>query len=213
MHLHDRTKNDPITVKNRNVDESECPNIQSPSAADAFIKGLSAGFNRKMNERFGELIVSGNMWALALDLGLHRDPKVAFRSSWALEWAFFNDRGAFSPHMAHFIGNFLKATNGSVHRHYTKMMWDVLHRGMLVPDAAQAEQIAEKTFDLLISPATRTAVKVWCMEILFELAPHLDWVGEQLCETVRQIMENEPSRGLANRACKMLKRIDEHRNG
>lgn len=199
-------------MKNRKADEPECQNIQNPATTDAFIERLSAGIDSKINKKFGQLIVSDNMWAFALDLGLHEDPRVAFRGSWALEWAFFNDRGAFGPHIAHFADNFLKATNASVHRHYTKMMRDMLHRGMLVPDTAQAEQIAEKTFDLLISPATKTSVKVWCMEILFELAPHLDWIGEQLRETVRQIIENEPSRGLANHSCKMLKRIDKSRN-
>lgn len=88
----------------------------------------------------------------------------------------------------------------------------MLHRGMLHPDMTQAEQIAEKTFDLLIAPATKTAVKVWCMEILFCLAPRLDWVAEQLRDTVQQILESTSSRGLANRAGKILKRIDNKNN-
>ncbi len=196
-------------MKSKKVNGPDHLNITNPITPDLFIAGVSSEIKSEMNEKFGRLIGPNNLWDTALDLGLHEDPKVAFHGSWALEWAFYDDREAFRPHIPHFVANFLKATNGSVHRHYTKMMWDMLHRGMLRPDIAQAERIAEKAFDLLIAPATKTAVKVWCMEILFCLAPRLDWVAEQLRETVRQILESNPSRGLANRAGKVLRRIDE----
>ena len=195
-------------MKNQKVDELDHQDYSNPTTQDLFIKGVSSDIESEMNEKLGRLIGHNNLWDTALDLGLHDDPKVAFHGSWALEWAFYDDREAFRPHIPHFVDNFLKATNGSVHRHYTKMMWDMLHRGMLRPDIAHAEQIAEKTFDLLIGPSTKTAVKVWCMEILFELAPRLDWVAEQLRETVQQILESTPSCGLANRAGKVLRRID-----
>ncbi len=187
-------------MKSKKIDMPDCHDLTHLAATDLFIHGISSDIERGMNEKFGRLIAPHNLWDVALNLGLSEDPKVAFHGSWALEWAFYNNREAFCPHIPHFVDNFLRATNGSVHRHYTKMMWNILHRGMLRPDIAQAERIAEKTFDLLIATTTKTAVKVWCMEILFELAPRLDWVAEQLRETVQQILESTPSCGLANRA-------------
>ena len=190
------------------VDRSE---FDDPSVADSFVEGLSGEMIGEMNGVFGRLIGPNNMWDFALDLAFHDDPRVAFRGSWALEWAYYNDREAFRPYLAHFVDNFLKAANPSVHRHYTKMLWDMQHRGMLVLDDGQAEQVAEKAFDLLIRPETKVAVKVWCMEILYDLSPRLDWVGEQLGEVLRRIMEDEPSRGIANRGLKILRRIDGRR--
>lgn len=183
-------------------------NCYKPAKADLFIGGLLSEFEGGMNERFGRMLTDNAMWDFALDLAFHEDPRVAFRASWALEWAYFNDRVAFRPYLGHFVDNFLRASNPSVHRHYTKMLWDMLHRGVLELDDAQAGQVAEKAFDLLIDPKTRVAVMVWCMEILYDLSPRLDWIEEPLRDTVRRIMENEPSQGIANRGSKLLKRMD-----
>ena len=197
-----------MMIEERNAAELDCCESGSPPWMDSFIDGLSGEITGDMNSMFGRQIGPQGMWDFALDLAFHDDPKVAFRGSWALEWAYFNDRDAFRPHTAHFVENYLRAANPSVHRHYAKMLWDMQRRGVLTLDDARAESVAEKTFDLLINPKTKVAVKVWCMEILYDLSPRLPWVGEQLEDVVRQILQSEPSRGVANRAGKLLKRMD-----
>lgn len=176
-----------------------------------FVEGLLAEFESEMNERYGRIIAENDLWDFALDLAFHDDPRVAFRSSWALEWAYFNDRESFRPHTAHFFDNFLKAANPSAHRHYSKMLYDMMRRGAVTLDHGQACATAEKCFELLIDPSTRVAVKVWCMEILFDLRPRLDWLEENLRDAVQILLDTNPSAGLANRGFKLLKRLDKLR--
>lgn len=182
---------------------------RNTTAEREFLAGIGGAIHGEMNSIYGEVIARDDLWEFALGLAFDEKPQVAFRSSWALEWAYFNDREAFRPHIPHFIDNFVRAQNSSVHRHYTKMLHDMLTRGLVVPDGATADALAEKAFDLLIAPETRTAVTVWAMEILYELAPRIGWVAEELPLTIRRILESDPSPGTANRARKVLKRMKE----
>jgi hypothetical protein len=179
----------------------------NPADADRLTAELLCEFGSGMNERAGRIILDNNLIECALGLAMHPDPRAAFRSSWALDWAYFHDREAILPHAERLIDTFIEATNGSVHRQYSKIIYDMYHTRIVAVDGIRLARIAEKAFDLLIDTSTRTAVKVWCMELLFDIAPRVEWVGEQLGLTLRQMMESEPSRGLANRAAKVLKRM------
>ncbi len=174
---------------------------------DDLAAGLQGEFGPGMDERFGSRISEEGLWPEALTLAFHKDGRVAFRASWALEWAYFNHKEAFVPYIPAFYENYLKIDNPSAHRHYTKMLCDMLRRGLFVPDAAQAGRIAEKTFDLLIGAETKSAVRVWAAEILYELSPRLDWVGEHLGEVLRQQMETIPTPAIVNHYGKLLSRM------
>lgn len=169
--------------------------------------GLNGGYGSGMEERYGRLIADKDLWTDALRLAFHEDKRVAFRASWALEWAYFHNRELFVPHLETFFGNYLRADNPSVHRHYTKMLCDMMRRGLFVPDDAQAEQIAEKTFDLLIGETTKVAVRVWSVEVLYELMPKIDWIGEHLAEVMRRQMETINTPAVLNHYGKLLRRM------
>lgn len=160
-----------------------------------------------MKEHGGRRIIDEELWVEAMELAFHPDPRVAFRASWALESAYFASPGGMLPHMERFVDVFLEATNQSVHRQYSKMLCDMQRSRMVVVDDVRLARIAEKSYDLLVAHDTRPAVMVWCMEILFDISPRLDWVGEALREALHMIMENNPSRGVANRASKMLRKL------
>lgn len=185
--------------------------LQDNLGLDGFVAGLQGEFGPGMDERYGRLIVEKNLWAEALGLAFHDDSRVAFRASWALEWAYFNYKEMFVPYISRFFENYLVATNPSVHRHYTKMLCDMMRCGMFVPETSQMEQIAEKTFDLLIGAQTKSAVRVWAAEILFELSSVLGWVGEHLAEVLRQQMETIPTPAILNHYGKLLRRINTSR--
>lgn len=170
-------------------------------------QALGGEFGPAMDERFGSQVIEKGLWAEALELAFHPDPHVAFRASWALEWAYFHERLLFAPYVGQFFDNYLKARNPSVHRHYTKMLCDMMRRGVFEPDTSQAEQIAEKTFDLLISPGTKSAVRVWAAEILYELSFRLEWVGEHLEEILRHQMETMPTPAILSHYRKVLKKM------
>lgn len=198
-------------MKARNPLNTDRDFFCDPSETDLFIQGLSAAFEGNMKETFGRVIVRNNWHDFAIGLSLHEDHRTAFRGSWALEWAYYNDKNAFRPHTRKFLDHFLKTDDPSVHRIYTKMLLDMYHHGVVVLSGDQAEAVAEKTFGLLIEADTRSAVKAWCMEILFELSPRLDWVEEPLREVVCRIMEDDPSKSMAKSAAKLIKRIDNRR--
>jgi hypothetical protein len=174
---------------------------------DRLVEVLSGELDGSMKEVVGRAIVRDGLWAEAIGLASHPDARVAFRAAWALEWAYFSAPEGLLPHIDIFVEAFLKSDNGSVHREYLKILCDIQCRRIVEFDDIQRVRIVEKAFDLLISPATKPGVKVWCMDILSSAPPHLDWVGEALTEALHRILESDPSPGLANRASKVLRKL------
>ena len=147
-----------------------------------------------------------DLFGFALNLGLDRDPAVAFHASYALERAFFIAPEAFGRHIGHFVRNYLAIVNPSACRHYSKMMAWLLDRRRIELTDSQRQQVAEATFDRLIDPSVRPAVKVWSMEILDSLSAELPWVEEQLYDTICWLMRDDGP-ALRNRGTKICRRI------
>ena len=127
--------------------------------------------------------------AAPLQLAHDPDPRVAFRASAALEYAYFANPDGLRPYQEQFLANFLTAASTSAQRHYAKVLENLIRSGRITLSSAQMQQVAEAAFDRMIDPRARPAVKVWSMEILFLLAPALPWVDEQLEESVRMLMD------------------------
>lgn len=150
---------------------------------------IAGGLTKKMNTVIGSLIAEEGLWTEAMDLAMSGDDKLAFRASWGLEWAYSTNTESFGGFIPRFVEDLLRTRNHSVNRVYSKMLCDMMRRGALRPDTAQAEKIAEKAFDLLISPDTPTAVRAWQVELLADLRGTLDWVEENLTAIVRDMSE------------------------
>ncbi len=145
------------------------------------------------SRQYGEIIRREGLWEAAMDIAAAggrsgRESQAGFRAAWSLEAAYFSDREAFRPYAERFLGDFTQVRNPSVHRHYAKMLYDMMKRGLVDLQGTQAGRIAEFCFDLLIGPGVRVAVKGWSTEILVLLAPKVDWVAENLEETLRHQM-------------------------
>ncbi len=163
------------------------------------------------SRRLGEVIRRENLWGEAMDFALQGGTSgpgahLAFRGAWALEHAYFADREAFRPYIKRFLDDFTQIRNPSVHRHYTKMLLDMMRRGTVRLEGGRADRIAEFCFDRLIDPRTKVAVKAWAMDVLVLLASQVDWVGEYLPETIRHQMDGA-SPGMQNHGRKLLKRL------
>ena len=152
---------------------------------------LKGNFTKGFAGRYGKLIAENDLFGFALNLGLDRDPAVAFHASYALERAFFIAPEAFGRHIGHFVRNYLAIVNPSACRHYSKMMAWLLDRRRIELTDSQRQQVAEATFDRLIDPSVRPAVKVWSMEILDSLSAELPWVEEQLYDTICWLMRDD----------------------
>jgi hypothetical protein len=162
-----------------------------------------------MKSLVGYVILKYGAWEEAMNVA-RGEAKFSFRSAWALEWAYEQAEADEIPEwfFDRLADDFCASNNGSVHRIYAKMLCDMIRFGGTIPTAAQAEKLAEKCFDLTISPSTRTASIFWCLEILVEIAPRVEWVAEELPETVRRISETtDCSPGMKVATREILKRL------
>lgn len=137
----------------------------------------------------GEPILRDGTWAATMDLALI-DPN--FRISWALEWAYEHAPTTALPEwfFERLIRDFASSPNASLHRIYSKIICDAMRFRNIQPSDAQINTLAERTFDLVITQSTKTAVRFWCLEILSDLAPRLNWVANELPETLRSISQS-----------------------
>ena len=153
-----------------------------------FIEGLKTDFGKGFAERHAGFILDNGLYGVALELAFDPDPRLAFRGSYALEYAFVADPPGFEPYIPLFLQNFLTVSNPSALRHYTKMLGLMLKEGMVELTPEQRERVTEVTFDLLIGASVKVAVKVWAMEILFLLSGKGGWVEQQLYDTAEGLM-------------------------
>ena len=105
---------------------------------------LKGNFTKGFAGRYGKLIAENDLFGFALNLGLDRDPAVAFHASYALERAFFIAPEAFGRHIGHFVRNYLAIVNPSACRHYSKMMAWLLDR---YTETEQAEITSGTVYD------------------------------------------------------------------
>lgn len=183
------------------------PRFYDPDKMNRLVKELLGELDGSMKERVGRIIVRDGLWAEAIELACDDDPRVVFRSAWALQWAYEATPEGLLPHIGAFIETFIESENGSIHREYSKILYDIQRRRIIEFDDIRLARIAEKAFDLLISPGVKVATKAWCIDILHDSLPRLDWVGEMLQDTLHRILEEAPSPGLANKASKVLKKL------
>ena len=179
---------------------------------EEFAMALRGEFGPNMGEWLGKQLVEKELWNEALSLAFHKDPCIAFRASWALEWAYFHSRESFRPYVSAFVGNYLRADNPSVHRHYNKIMCDMIRHGLVTLDDSMLESVVEKAFDLLIDENTKSAVRVWSAEILFDLALRCEWVDNSLEDVLKQQMNTLSTPALVSHYRMLLKRMAKRRN-
>ena len=176
---------------------------------------LSAGgLTKQTNRMLGRLIAEEKLWDEAMELARSDEAQVAFRSAWALEWAYTMDAYPIEARFRRFFEDFLRSGNTSVQRIYSKMLCDMVRRGAVATDALQAEGLAGKCFDLLTDEKTPVAVKIWQIELLDDLRTRIGWIEENLTEMVRSLSENPECRpAMAAYARRYLRRVTAGRAG
>lgn len=173
---------------------------------------LVCGLTKRMNVTLGSLVIEDGLWSMAMDLAMDGDDRVAFRSSWALEWAYSIAPERFGEFIPRFIDDFLRARNHSVNRVYSKMLCDMMRRGAVTLTDEQAGLVAQKSFDLLVNPRTATAIRAWQIELLWNISHQADWIEESLTEIVRAMSERpECSPGEAAHARHYFRRLAKSR--
>lgn len=162
-------------------------------------KILSVRATSRFGERIGRLIAREGLLAETIDLGTDPDPRIAFRASYALEYAFAADPKRMEPHLSAFVDRYAEVSCHGAQRHFSKILALLLRQKSRRLDDRRLDRTIEVTFDRMIDRSVPVAVKVWAMEILARLADERPWIGEQLGDTIRHLMDYGGSPGLCSR--------------
>lgn len=147
-------------------------------------KILSVRATSRFGERIGRLIAREGLLAETIDLGTDPDPRIAFRASYALEYAFAADPKRMEPHLSAFVDRYAEVSCHGAQRHFSKILALLLRQKSRRLDDRRLDRTIEVTFDRMIDRSVPVAVKVWAMEILARLADERPWIGEQLGDTI-----------------------------
>lgn len=150
---------------------------------------LAGSFGKEMNRTLGRLIAREEAWDAAMELVRSGEERIAFRASWALEWAYTLDPRPVEERFPGFLEDLLRSDHASVQRIYSKMLCDMMRRGAVAPDDTQAAALAGKCGELLLSQTAPVAVRVWQIELLDDLRGRIGWVEENLTDIVREVSE------------------------
>lgn len=85
-------------------------------------KILSVRATSRFGERAGRLIAREGLLAETIDLGTDPDPRIAFRASYALEYAFAADPKRMEPHLSAFVDRYAEVSCHGAQRHFSKIL-------------------------------------------------------------------------------------------
>lgn len=85
-------------------------------------KILSVRATSRFGERIGRLIARESLLAETIDLGTDPDPRIAFRASYALEYAFAADPKRMEPHLSAFVDRYAEVSCHGAQRHFSKIL-------------------------------------------------------------------------------------------
>lgn len=133
----------------------------------------------------GRLIVTNDLFDEALDWGVKKPERFAFRVTWALEHAFSYSPARLFDYCERITDNYLQANYFGVIRLYSKMMVRLLSAPKTDLSSDCVDRIVDVTFTRLIDSAIPPSVRVWCMDILCRLPHQESWIGEEISEVLK----------------------------
>lgn len=142
-----------------------------------------------------------------IELSMYKDHEIAFRAGWILEFIAFSYPDQFREHLPEFIDVYLIQKNQSCQRLYTKILMDLTKaKKERSFSESRLDAIVETTFEWMIDPQTPVAVRVNCMDILYNLRNDYEWIGEELSAQVEFFLKNG-SAALQSRGKKILHKL------
>ncbi len=117
-----------------------------------------------------------------IKLCLHSNYEIAFRAAWILELVAVAYPERFNEKLSEFIDVYVRLTNQSCQRHFTKILMSLTNMQARQDRLStnDLEAIVETTFEWMIDPQTPVAVRVNCMDILFDLRDMDNWIADEL---------------------------------
>ena len=131
---------------------------------------------------------------------LSDDPRLAWRSCWIIDTASVDFPELLSGKLPEIIKALISTKNGSLKRHFTR----ILCRYKIPEDYLGV--MVNRCFELLI-PAEPAAVRVFAMQILFNISQQLPDLKGELIVVLESLLEGENSAGFVNRSAKLLRKL------
>lgn len=140
-----------------------------------------------------------------------RDPKLAFRAAWLLEYIATHHPDRFIIVASNFLTRLPTQKNPSCQRHFTNILRRLTHPRALrtYQDAllsTDREQLVETIFNWFIDPRTPVAVQANCMDVLFQLSHEFTWIREELKLQVEFLLR-DGSPAIQSRGKKVLEKL------
>ncbi|MFC0321609.1 MULTISPECIES: hypothetical protein [Olivibacter] len=149
-----------------------------------------------------------------LSLCYHPQKAIAFRAAWILEFVENKSPDRFIPLLVEFIEQLTHQHNASCQRHFTKILMNYTNRkaktirkeAFSQLTTTHKEQVVERVFEWLIKSETPVAVRVNCIEILYNLVPLFPWIKDELNAQITFYLK-DGSAAMQSRGKKLLMKL------
>jgi len=128
------------------------------------------------------------------------DPKIAWRSCWIIDSASEDYPDLLTDKIPAIISGLLTTKNSSLKRHFTRILCRYK-----IPDEYLGE-VVDRSF-LLLSTNEPAAVRVFAMQLLFNIAQDFPDLKVELICYLDNLLEEGASAGFINRATKLLRKL------
>ena len=131
---------------------------------------------------------------------LSDDPRLAWRSCWIIDSSSEDFPELLSGKIPEIIEMLVSTTSGSLKRHFTRILCRYQ-----IPESYLGVMV-NRCFELLL-PAEPVSVRVFAMQILFNITRQLPDLKPELRMVLESFLEEENSAGFVNRAVKLVRQL------
>lgn len=140
-----------------------------------------------------------------------RNPTLAFRAAWLLEYLASHHPDRFLAVAEAFLKRLPNQKNVSCQRHFTNILRVLTHpkAPKLYQEAllsSNREQLVETVFNWFIDPKTPVAVQANCMDILLNMSGEFEWVRDELKLQIEFLLR-DGSAAIQSRGKKVLAKL------
>ena len=128
------------------------------------------------------------------------DKRLAWRSCWIIDTASEEFPDLLSNKIPEIIAGFSSTKNSSLKRHFARILCRYQ-----IPEAYLGA-LVNRSFELL-SPSEPAAVRVYAMQLLFNITQRLPDLKGELISVIESLMEEGGSAGFINRSDKLLRQL------
>lgn len=145
-----------------------------------------------------------------------RNPALAFRAAWLLEYIASHHPDRFLAVAGTFLGRLSDQKNLSCQRHFTNIL-----RVLTYPKApkpyqevllsSNREQLVETVFNWFIDPQTPVAVQANCMDVLLNMSGEFGWIRDELKLQIEFLLR-DGSAAIQSRGKRVLAKLKTDQN-